>query len=209
MSDWVNGRLAVVIIGDKRGLFDVVKGLMVEGGFDVIATIPTAEEGLRLLGERQADVVLIDLRIPGGLSSLVRIRAACPDAVVVALSTGGQPEVSEALAAGAAACVSPAAEAADVLTAIRQAIHRSVFFSRELGRESARKSVEPSRLTMRELEILQLVAEGLSNGELAKHLRVTEQTVKFHLSNIYRKLGVTNRTEAMRMAEHHGLLRRS
>ena len=61
-------------------------------------------------------------------------------------------------------------------------------------------------LTRRELEILQLVAEGDSNAQLAKMLWITEQTVKFHLSNIYRKLGVSNRTEAARWAQLHGLL---
>ena len=61
-------------------------------------------------------------------------------------------------------------------------------------------------LTRRELEILQLVAEGLSNAELARKVWVTEQTVKFHLSNIYRKLSVSNRTEASRWAQLHGLL---
>ena len=63
-------------------------------------------------------------------------------------------------------------------------------------------------LTRRELEILQLVAEGDSNAQLAKMLWITEQTVKFHLSNIYRKLGVSNRTEAARWAQLHGLLDR-
>ena len=61
-------------------------------------------------------------------------------------------------------------------------------------------------LTRRELEILQLVAEGHSNSQLAKMLWVTEQTIKFHLSNIYRKLDVSNRTEASRWAQLHGIL---
>ena len=64
----------------------------------------------------------------------------------------------------------------------------------------------PGGLTRRELEILKLVAEGHSNANLARMLWVTEQTVKFHLSNVYRKLEVTNRTEASRWAQVHGLL---
>jgi DNA-binding CsgD family transcriptional regulator len=68
------------------------------------------------------------------------------------------------------------------------------------------KSPDDAGLTRRELEILKLVAEGDSNAQLAKMLWVTEQTVKFHLSNIYRKLGVSNRTEASRWAQLHGLL---
>jgi DNA-binding CsgD family transcriptional regulator len=68
------------------------------------------------------------------------------------------------------------------------------------------KSPEDVGLTRRELEILQLVAEGDSNAQLARMLWITEQTVKFHLSNIYRKLGVSNRTEAGRWAQLNGLL---
>jgi DNA-binding CsgD family transcriptional regulator len=68
------------------------------------------------------------------------------------------------------------------------------------------QKTEHPDLTRRELEILRLVAEGLSNAELAKMLWVTEQTVKFHLSNIYRKLNVSNRTEASRWAQLNGLL---
>jgi DNA-binding CsgD family transcriptional regulator len=67
-------------------------------------------------------------------------------------------------------------------------------------------SVDQHDLTNRELEILRLVAEGHSNAQLARMLWVTEQTVKFHLSNVYRKLNVANRTEAARWAQLHGLL---
>ena len=70
------------------------------------------------------------------------------------------------------------------------------------------RAVEPSGLTRREIEILQLVSEGYSNAQVAQMLWVTEQTVKFHLSNIYRKLDVANRTEASRWAQLHDLLPR-
>src|SRR5207237_3705041 len=95
---------------------------------------------------------------------------------------------------------------------IRQAFEHSVYLPSLrrpvpdlLGAEPSDEPAMPE-LTRRELEILRLVAEGHSNGELAKMLWVTEQTVKFHLSNIYRKLGVANRTEASRWAHLHGLL---
>ena len=73
-------------------------------------------------------------------------------------------------------------------------------------RQSRAATEDLPDLTRRELEILQLVAEGHSNTQLAKMLWVTEQTVKFHLSNVYRKLDVANRTEASRWAQLHGLL---
>ena len=91
---------------------------------------------------------------------------------------------------------------------MRQAFEHSIFLAG--GRFPRHEKPEPSGdwhpLTRRELEILCLAAEGHSNAELAKMLWVTEQTVKFHLSNVYRKLRVTNRTEASRWAQVHGLL---
>ena len=103
------------------------------------------------------------------------------------------------------------AQPEDLAYAVRQAFQRSVYIAGEAQEWSARPTpaqTEPAEheLTRRELEILRLVADGSSNGQLAKKLWVTEQTVKFHLSNIYRKLEVANRTEASRWAHLNGLL---
>jgi len=96
----------------------------------------------------------------------------------------------------------------DLTSAIRQAFEHSIYLAgvRPTAAPPAPQLDDSPGLTRRELEILQLVAEGHSNAELARMLWVTEQTVKFHLSNIYRKLDVANRTEASRWAQLHGLL---
>jgi DNA-binding NarL/FixJ family response regulator len=96
----------------------------------------------------------------------------------------------------------------DLAVAVRQAYEHSIFlpgWTSETEPAFADRPDHPD-LTRRELEILRLVAEGHSNADVAKMLWVTEQTVKFHLSNIYRKLAVGNRTEASRWAQVHGLL---
>jgi DNA-binding NarL/FixJ family response regulator len=119
--------------------------------------------------------------------------------------------IDSALAAGAAAYVVKTAHPEDLASAIRQAFSHSVYLA---GRPAVAPIPVPEPapvddspgLTRRELEILRLVAEGHSNAQLARMLWVTEQTVKFHLSNIYRKLDVANRTEASRWAQVHGLL---
>jgi DNA-binding NarL/FixJ family response regulator len=131
--------------------------------------------------------------------------------VVVADNT--EPEaINAAFAAGATVYCVKTAQQEDLASAIRQAFERSIFIATNGSRDSSlpAASAQPQPaahdLTRRELEILQLVAEGHSNSQLARMLWVTEQTVKFHLSNIYRKLDVANRTEASRWAQLHGLL---
>jgi DNA-binding NarL/FixJ family response regulator len=139
-----------------------------------------------------------------------------PDVKPIVLSTAVEPaRIDAAFAAGAVAYVLKTAQQDDIRVAIRQAFEHSVFVRRQdsangaVAAPAAVKLVASdvvASLTKRELEILQLVAEGHSNSQLARILWVTEQTVKFHLSNIYRKLDVANRTEASRWAQLHGLL---
>jgi DNA-binding NarL/FixJ family response regulator len=148
---------------------------------------------------------------PDGLEVLRQGRAAVPELRAIVLSAHHDPaHIDSALAAGAVAYVVKTAHPDDVATAVRQAFEHSVFIPSgppALGvpAESARRE-RPGGLTRRELEILKLVAEGHSNAALARMLWVTEQTVKFHLSNVYRKLNVTNRTEASRWAQLNGVL---
>ena len=112
--------------------------------------------------------------------------------------------IDAAFAAGADAYVVKTAHPDDLSLAVRQAFEHSVYLAH--ARPAPPPLDNSPGLTRREIEILQLVAEGQSNASVAKMLWVTEQTVKFHLSNIYRKLGVANRTEASRWAQLQGLL---
>ncbi len=144
-----------------------------------------------------------------GITCIAQAREAVPDLRVVVVSSLTSVEhIDRALAAGAAAYVVKTAHPDDLATAVRQAFQPSVYFPapRVLGGGGSRTRRTCSRLTPREREILRLVAEGHSNATLAKMLWVTQQTVKFHLSNVYRKLGVSNRTEAARWAQLNGLL---
>jgi DNA-binding NarL/FixJ family response regulator len=126
------------------------------------------------------------------------------------LSSVADPEqIDRALKAGVVAYVIKTAQSDDLASAVRQAFEHSIFFpgtpEMSAGATEAASALA-TPLTKRELEILRLVAEGHSNADMARKLWVTEQTVKFHLSNIYRKLDVANRTEAGRWAQLHGLL---
>jgi DNA-binding NarL/FixJ family response regulator len=170
------------------------------------------EEGTRLLAELAPDLLVAEVATSDGESSgigwLLDVREQFPDVKIIVLSTSSDPvDIQAAFSAGAVAFVVKKAHPDDLAVAVRQAYEHSIYlpgFAATNG-HAPTEAVETD-LTRRELEILRLVAEGHSNAELARMLWVTEQTVKFHLSNIYRKLNVSNRTEASRWAQVNGLL---
>jgi DNA-binding NarL/FixJ family response regulator len=186
----------------------------VEGTVIVVGSASSFEEADRLLLELAPDLIVAEIAIgsdsASGLS-WVRETSERHRTKVVVLTTSTDAEyIDAALAAGAAAYVLKTAHPDDLCATVRQAFSHSIYLP-PVGSRRTPAAAPPLRpeehdLTRRELEILHLVAEGHSNAKLARMLWVTEQTVKFHLSNIYRKLGVSNRTEASRWAQLHGLL---
>jgi DNA-binding NarL/FixJ family response regulator len=178
----------------------------------------TAEEALEMVEEHQPDILLVETGLSGPMSGASLVRAArqrVPSLRVIALAGSSDPaDIDAAFDAGALAYVVKTARSDDVAATIRQAFDHSIFLP-HMQTTGASPAAEPEcvveddervTLTRREREILALVAEGHSNRELARMLWVTEQTVKFHLSNIYRKLDVSNRTEASRWAHKNRLL---
>jgi DNA-binding NarL/FixJ family response regulator len=125
---------------------------------------------------------------------------------VVLLSVVDEPaEISRAFERGACAYVVKSIDPSDLAAVIRQAVAGSFFCFGGLNGGEASKNGNDAGLSERETEILGGVARGLSNRAIAKDLWLSDQTVKFHLHNIYRKLGVSNRTEAAKYAYEHGL----
>ena len=137
-----------------------------------------------------------------GIECLREARDLVPELGVVVLSGREEPDlVDAALAAGACAFVAKTSHPDKLAEAARRALEHTPYVI---------NATDPaSTLTRREREILQLLAQGLSNAQLARLLWVTEETIKFHLSNIYRKLNVSNRTEAAHWAQVRGLLETS
>ena len=173
-------------------------------------------ELLRSLSVRP-DVIVVD-EMGAGTAALERIRearAVAPAAKLVLLTRRWDPQwLADASAAGIDAAVSKARPPAALWTHVRHVFSERVFHTFARAAEPAELRAKAAGLTDRELEILRLVASGLSNARIAAQLWVTEQTVKFHLSNTYRKLGVTSRTQAshhayaMGLAEIHPVLPR-
>jgi DNA-binding NarL/FixJ family response regulator len=183
--------------------------ILSDAGVTVMATATTPQAALAALTEHKPDLFVVEPAV-GGQALLLEARMLLPALRIVAIGASGDPEdVDEALTAGAVAYVIKTALPADIRTGIRQAFRSSIFLPsprRVAAPPKQPQTVNGEALTRREIEILKLAAEGPSNAELARKLWVTEQTVKFHLSNIYRKLGVANRTEASRWAQVNGLL---
>jgi DNA-binding NarL/FixJ family response regulator len=205
-------RTAVVL--DPHPLWlDAIARVLKESGFDVVGTTTETAKAVELVAAHAPDLLLAEISRDGGDAFRV-IREAherAPATRVLVLAASDDPDlVRGALAAGAVAYVVKTSDPEDVAFAVRHTFEPSIFLAGQASAVSPapdlRENDAVRQLTKRELEILRLVAEGESNVQLARRLWVTEQTVKFHLSNIYRKLGVSNRTEASRWAQVHGLL---
>ncbi len=208
------GRTAVLV--DQHPLWlDAVEPVIVDLGLGVVGKVTSGREGVALVEEHQPDVLITGIMMPDddldGIEVVRRSIGHAPALRAIVLSLYDDTKhIDAALGAGAVAYVIKTAHPEDLRSAVRQAFAHSVYLpsSRQqtVAVERSPAAEDLPDLTRRELEILQLVAEGHSNTQLAKMLWVTEQTVKFHLSNVYRKLDVANRTEASRWAQLNGLL---
>ena len=175
---------------------------------NVVGKASSSEHALALIAECKPDLLIAEIETGDseidGIACLRQVRAIVPDLKTIVFSRSDDREqILAAFSAGALAYVHKKTHPDDLAMAIRQ-----LFFEHSIHLAGDRIT-SPQRqtpLSARQTEILQLVAEGLSTAEMARKLWVTEQTVKFHLGNIYRKLGVSNRTAAARWAYEHGLL---
>jgi DNA-binding NarL/FixJ family response regulator len=182
-----------------------------EGDIAVVGEADSGAHVLNLVGQTGPDVVLLDVRMPGvdGLTVLEQLRERYPSVAVVMFSGIDDPAlVRAALERGAAAFVLKHVEPRDLAAAVRQVVNGAIFRPLDLLGSVKQEARESVGLSKRELSILEALQSGGSNHEIAKELFLAEQTVKFHLTNIYRKLGVSTRTEAVRYAYANGLLER-
>ena len=214
-------RSAVVV--DRFPLWlDALGRLLSDAGIEVLARAVRVEDGISLVEEHRPDLLI--LGIDGDdededkfdwWAAIRELHVRLPSLRTVVISSkADQGSIEHAFAAGIAAYCVKSAAPEDLAVAIRQPFEQTIHLARSRSLPLPGAIPEGSavagtpELTRREVEILMLVAEGYSNSQLARMLWVTEQTVKFHLSNIYRKLSVKNRTEASRWAQRQGLLSR-
>jgi DNA-binding NarL/FixJ family response regulator len=200
----------VLIADDHRLMVEGTKqALERAGGFEVVGEAVNGVQVLPLVRRLKPELVLLDLRMPqmDGLTCLAKIKKEFPDMRVAILSVSQDPElIQTALKRGASAYVVKSIDPDDLAAALRQALDGNVFTTAGVTEDPGERAAKDAGLTERELVIVRAVARGLSNEAISKELWVAEQTVKFHLTNIYRKLGVSNRTEAARYAFEQGLV---
>ena len=178
--------------------------------FEVVGEARSAAELLNLIERRNPELVLLDLRMPGvtGVEHIEAIRQRWPEIKVVVLSAcDDRPSIDSALNAGANAYMLKTTTAVDISSVLRQVSQGAVFHAPSAPPVIG---VSPSELhkpvlTDREQTILAAVGAGLTTAAISRELWVSEHTIKFHLTNIYRKIGVSNRAGAVRYALEHGV----
>jgi DNA-binding NarL/FixJ family response regulator len=198
-----------ILIAHADGLVlgGVRQALTADGGFDVVGEVHHSDAVLPQVGALGPGVVLLDIDIPGagGLAILSELRARYSEVKVVMSSMSADRTLIEAaLAGGACGYIVEKITVGDLPSAIRQAGNSTARVP-SLAAPAHLNGNGPGPLTSREADVLEAVARGLPNKAIAAELRVTVQTVKFHLTSIYRKLRVTNRTEAARWALRNGI----
>jgi DNA-binding NarL/FixJ family response regulator len=201
----------------------VREGLMtlLDAAPDIVPVAAAADgaEAVRLAARHRPDVVLMDLRMPelDGVEATRRIREAQPDTEVVVLTThADEASILDALRAGARGYLTKDAGIAEISRAVHAAadhlalldpvVHSRLVQAASAGaRPAPAPAALPDELTPREAEVLALVAQGLSNREIAARLVVSEATVKTHINHVFAKTGARDRAQAVHYAYSHGL----
>jgi DNA-binding NarL/FixJ family response regulator len=180
---------------------------------ELVGEAANGEEAVELCGERAPDVVLMDLEMPvaDGIEATKRLQALHPDvAVVVLTSFSDRDRILQALDAGAVGYLLKDVEPEDLAKAIAAAAKGESPLDPRAARAlvSARRDAAPAEgLSEREREVLLMVVDGLANKQIAQRLSISEKTVKAHLTSVFRRIGVTDRTQAALWAERNGLSR--
>jgi two-component system NarL family response regulator len=202
---------ATVLLIDDHALLrtGVANIINQEPDLTVVAEASDGAEGVAAFERYRPDITLLDLRMPvmEGVEAVRQIRALDPRARVIVLTTyDTDDEISRALKAGAKAYVLKDISADLLVGCIRDVLNGKTYLAPSAAAKLA-EGVTRVQLTPREMATLKLLADGKANKEIAAELSISERTVKTHLGHLFEKLGVTSRTEAIKVATRRGLVR--
>ena len=204
--------IKVLLVDDHRLVRAGLQSLLAAcEDIEVVGSAADGREALELVGQLQPDVVLMDLSMPGmgGVEATRRLLEAHPGVQVVVLTSfSDQEQVLDAVDAGAVGYLLKDADPDDLVDGVRAAAAGQSPLDPKVARTllTRRGGQAPQdQLSDREREVLVLVADGLANKQIARHLGITERTVKAHLTSIFSTIGVTDRTQAALWAERNRL----
>lgn len=206
-------KIRVVIVDDHPVVRDGLRGMLEsQSDFEIVGEASEGEAAVRMAESLNPAIVLMDLRMPGmdGVTAIREIKTNNPQVQILVLTTyDSDADILPAIEAGASGYLLKDTTREELFAAIRAAARGETVLAPSVAARLVSKMRAPGeeKLSKRELEVLQLVAEGDSNREIASRLHISQATVKSHLLHIFGKLGVSDRTAAVTVALRRGILR--
>ena len=204
-----NNQISVLLIDDHQVVRDGLRAALQNEGFNVIGEAATKNEAFAQIAHKDPHVIIVDLNLPdgSGLELITWARRVSPTIGIVVLTLNDDDtHLIACLEAGASAYVLKSDPVKEVVAAVSHSYTSPLSFSGKGLSAALLRKENGFGLTPRELEVLALLPKGKSSAQIAAELFISEATVKTHLSSIYRKLSVANRSQAVAQAINHGLV---
>lgn len=209
MSELRNAPIRILIVDDHPVVLAGLTSMLgTQAGIAVAGSASSGEEALEMLQTNSADLLLLDLRMPGmsGIETLHAIkRAKISVRVIILTSFETDEDIYRAVQAGAQGYLLKGAPQSDMIDAIRAVHSGKRYFPRQIAARLAERMMR-TNLTSRELEVLKMLATGLTNKQIGSALDISDNTVRNHVNSIIEKLEVCDRTEAATTAIHRGII---